>query len=121
MSGNKAKYYGLATQEDKNALTFGGAHQTTGGMLTYAVVANEVRKYKHDHPNFDELSTGVAAQRIAAELNKTDRYGNVTAHGSRIVGDNYSVALTKGRGTGGMITVNHASEHVGEQQKKKKG
>lgn len=120
MSGNKARYYGLATKEDIDAVTVGSGNYTSSGNLTYDAVATAIRRYKANHPNFDELATNVAATRIASELNSTGLYGNVSSQGNRIVSSGYSVALTHGRGTNGMITINRASERVGEQKKRKR-
>lgn len=121
---NKDRYYGLATQGDKNAVTFGGsAYPENGGILSYGAVTTAVRNYKATHSNFDQLSTQVAAQRIARELTETGLYGNVTAQGSRIYGKGYSVSLTSGTRTGGIITVSRASERIGEEsdQRRRKG
>lgn len=121
MSGNKAKYYGLATQEDIQAVTIGsGIQSDTGGVLTYNAVVTAIRAYKASHPNFDELSVGVAATRIAEKLNSDGRYGRVSSQGNRVVGEGYSVALTRGRGTQGRIVASHSSEQVGEQRKRKR-
>lgn len=116
----KGRYYGLATQEEKQAVNIGsGVYPDTNGVLTYEVVATAIRNYKMAHPNFDDLSVSIAADRIAEALKKTGRYGNVVSDGAKIKGsDGYSIALTKGRGTDGMIILSRASEKLGKKKKK---
>lgn len=116
---NKARYYGLSTKEDKDAVNMGsGVLKPNNGILDYEVVATAIRKYKANHPNFDNLTKEVAASEIAKVLTDSGFYGEVDAHGARIEGgaNNYSVALTKGRGTDGQLRLSRASEEV----KKKK-
>ena len=117
----KARYYGLATMEEKNDVRYGsGVQKPNNGVLSYSAVVGAIRLYKAEHPNFDDLSVNVAADRIATTLNQTGLYGSVHNAGNRIVSNGYSIALTKGKGTEGMITASHASERVGDENKKKK-
>lgn len=119
---NKNRYYGLATREEKQDVSRqdNAARIYPEGPLTYSAVVTAILNYKKSHPNFDDLSASVAADRIATTLKETGRYGNVSAQGARISGDGYSIALTKGKGTNGMITASKASEQVKLDKKKKK-
>lgn len=118
---NKARYYGLATREEKQDVARqDNAAKTYPSDLSYSAVVAAILNYKATHPNFDNLTTTAAADRIASELTKTGLYGKVSGAGSRIKGDGYSIALTKGRGTNGSITASKASEQINTDKKKKK-
>ena len=119
----KGRYYGMATREEKQDVSRSdrGAREYTAGPLTYSAVVTAILNYKDTHPNFDNMTTTAAASAIATELKETGRYGNVSSAGARIKGDGYSIALTKGGGTDGMIVASKASEQVNTDQKKKKG
>ena len=115
---NKARYYGLSTKEERQDVTMGsGVYPETGGVLTYSAVVTAIRNYKATHPNFDNLSATAAASAIAKELDKSGKFGDVSAGGARIKGAGYSIALTKGKG---IITASKASEQVNTDKKKKK-
>lgn len=118
---NKARYYGIATREEKQDVTRkDNAALIYPNALGYSAVVTAILNYKKNHPNFDNLSTSIAADRIAGELTKTGLYGTVTGSGSRIEGGGYSIALTKGKGTGSMITASKASERTSESERRKK-
>lgn len=105
---NKARYYGLATQsETKDVLRKDRAARIYPETFGYTAVLAAVLNYKDAHANFDELSSTLAAERIASELNRTKLYGTITSESSRISGNGYSVALTKGKD---LITISKASE-----------
>ncbi len=116
---NKNRYYGLATREEKQDVSRkdNAARIYPEGPLSYSAVVTAIRNYKKDHPNFDNLSAQAAASEIAKELRKEGRYDNVSAEGVRISGEGYSIALTKGRGTDGMITASKASERIKSDKK----
>jgi hypothetical protein len=117
----KARYYGMATREEKQDVSRSdrGARVYGGGPLTYSAVVTAILNYKDTHPNFDNLTTTAAASAIAKELKDTGKYGSVSASGSRIKGEGYSIALTKGGSTGGMIVASKASEQINTDKKKK--
>lgn len=118
---NKARYYGLATREELQDVSRSDrASRIYPHDLGYSAVITAILNYKDDHPNFDNLSTHVAAERIAAELSKQKIYGQVHANGSRVVGQGYSISLTKGNKTNGKIVPSKASEQVNTDKKRKK-
>lgn len=118
---NKARYYGLATREELQDVSRSDrASRIYPHDLGYDAVITAILNYKDNHPNFDNLSTHVAAERIAAELSKQKIYGQVHASRSKIVGQGYSISLTKGSGTNGKIVPSRASEQINTDKKRKK-
>lgn len=119
---NKARYYGLVTKQEMQDVTTGsGVLLDGGGVLTYAAVTTAIRNYKAKHPNFDDLSSEVAADRIATVLNKNGTFGEVHARGSRISGGGgYSIALSKGNKSNGIIYASKKSERINNDEHKKR-
>ena len=118
---NKARYYGLATREELQDVNRSDkAARIYPHDLGYAAVVTAILNYKDNHPNFDNLTTSVAADRIAAELTKQKTYGQVHASGSKIIGQGYSISLTKGSKTNGHIVPSKASEQINTDKKQKK-
>lgn len=118
----KPRYFGAATREELQDVSRKdrGSRVYPEGPLTYSAVVTAILNYKDTHPNFDNLTTSAAASAVAGELRGEKRYGNVSASGARIKGEGYSIALTKGKNTNGMIVASKASEQVNADQKKKK-
>lgn len=115
---NKARYYGLATREERQDVSRqDNAAKAYPATLGYAAVVAAILNYKQSHPNFDNLSATAAASAIAKELTKQGTYGHVSSGGGRIKAPGYSIALTKSKNT---IVASKASEQINSDQKKKK-
>jgi hypothetical protein len=115
---NKARYYGLATKEERQDVTKKDrASRIYPKEFGYTAVVTAILNYKDNYPNFDELNSARAANRIAGELTRTGLYGEIHSENARIVGDNYSISLTRANG---LITVNKKSEQT-DFKKKKRG
>lgn len=115
---NKARYYGISTREERQDVTKQDrASRIYPNEFGYKAVVAAILNYKDEYSNFDELNSARAANRIAGELTRTGLYGNVYNESARIIGENYSVSLTRGNG---LITVNKKSERFDEDKRKKK-
>ena len=112
---NKARYYGIATREEKQDVEDNsrGARiypETFGYRAVKAAILN----YKDKFSNLNDLSSVVAASRLAKMLTETGKYGTITSSRSRIIGENYSISITKHEG---VITPSKASERTDEEKK----
>lgn len=115
---NKARYYGLSTKEERQDVTKKDrASRIYPAEFGYDAVVTAILNYKDEYPNFDELNSARAANRIAGELTRTGLYGEVYSDNARIIGENYSISLTRGNG---LITVNKKSERT-DIKKKRRG
>lgn len=105
---NKARYYGLSTVEERQDVN----RKDRGARIYpkefgYNAVVAAILNYKDVYPNFDELNSAKAASRIAGELTRTGLYGEIRSESTRIIGENYSVVLTRGNN---LITVSKKTE-----------
>ena len=115
---NKARYYGLSTKEERQDVARKDkAARIYPSEFGYRAVLAAVLNYKDEYPNFDELNAARAANRIAGELTRTGLYGTITSSNARIIGENYSISLTKGKE---MITINKKSEQTSEYKRRKR-
>ncbi len=115
---NKARYYGLSTKEERQDVTKKDrASRIYPETFGYQAVVTAILNYKDMYPNFDELNSAKAASRIAGELTRTGLYGNVRSASTRIIGENYSVALTKGND---LITISKKTEKFDDEEDKKR-
>lgn len=117
---NKARYYGISTREEQqDVLRKDKASRIYPQEFGYTAVVAAILNYKDENDDFNDFSSTLAASKIATLLTKTGLYGRVTNRSSRIIGDGYSVALTKGKE---LITINKKTEQtdIDEKRKKKK-
>lgn len=109
---NKARYYGISTKEERQDVTRKDrASRIYPNEFGYDAVVAAILNYKDEYSNFDELNSARAATRIAGELTRTGLYGEVRSESTRIIGENYSVALTRGND---LITVSKKTERFGK-------
>lgn len=107
---NKARYYGLSTKEERQDVARKDrASRLYPRQFGYDAVVAAILNYKDEYSNFDELNSARAASRIAGELTRTGLYGEIYSNNARIIGENYSISLTKGKD---LITPNKKSERV---------
>ncbi len=114
---NKARYYGISTNEERQDVV----RKDRGARIYpsefgYRAIIAAILNYKDKYPNFDELNAARAADRIAGELNRTGLYGTISTESTRIIGENYSVVLTRGNG---LITVNKKTEDADYKRKRR--
>lgn len=113
---NKARYYGLSTREERQDMADNSrAARIYPAELGYRAVKAAILNYKDEHSDFNSLTSNVAAGKIATLLTETGLYGTVTKSSSRIIGENYSISLTK---TKEGITPSRASERTEDEKKK---
>lgn len=115
---NKARYYGISTREEQQDM----ADKSRGARvypttLGYRAIKAAILNYKDESSDFDELSAIDAAKRIASRLTNTGLYGKVSNQSAKIVGEHYSISLTKHHG---MITPSRATEKTDEEDEEKK-
>ena len=113
---NKARYYGLSTKEERQDM----ADNSRGARVYpsefgYRAVKAALLNYKDTHSDFNSITSSVAAGKIATLLTETGLYGKVTKSSSRVIGEGYSISLTK---TKNGITPSRASERIEEEKKK---
>lgn len=115
---NKARYYGLSTREEKQDVQDKSrAARIYPQELGYKAVVAAILNYKDVNSDFDEKTASQAAKVVAKMLTNTDLYGTVSSSSARVIGENYSVSLTKGDG---IITVSHKTEQFDEEVKRKR-
>lgn len=115
---NKARYYGISTREEQQDMTDKSrAARIYPDTLGYRAIKAAILNYKDENSDFDELTAISAAQKLASRLTNTGLYGKVTSQSAKIVGENYSISLTKHHG---MITPSRATEKTDEEEDEKK-
>ena len=107
---NKARYYGLATKEERQDMEDKSrASRLYPVKFGYAAIKAALLNYKDEHGGFGDLSSSAIANRLAKTLTETGLYGKITSESARIVGDTYSVSLTKHKT---CVTISKATERV---------
>ena len=112
----KGHDYGIGTKSELDAVTVGSGTYQSKEALTYAAVTTAIRNYKETHPNFDDLSAQVAAQKISGML-KDEGFKNVRASGGKVTDGTTSVQLTHAKNADGRIVAKLPKE---ERRKKRK-
>ena len=112
---NKARYYGLSTKEEKQDVNDKSrAARIYPEKLGYKAVVTAILNYKDENSDFNDMSASAAAKAIAKTLTNTGLYGKVSSANARVVGDNYSVSLTR---SDGIITVSHRTEQYEKRKR----
>ena len=113
---NKARYYGLSTKDEKQDVNDKSrAARIYPETLGYKAVVTAILNYKDANEDFNDLTASAAAKIVARVLTNTGLYGKITSSSARVIGDNYSISLTKGDG---IITVSHRTEQINEERKR---
>ena len=115
---NKARYYGLVTHEERQDMDDNSrAARVYPIDFGYRAVKAALLNSKDDNPRFNELTAVQAAKRLAVILTNTGLYGKVESRSAKVIGENYSISLTKHHGE---IFASKASEKASDEDDKNK-
>ncbi len=115
---HKARYYGISTKEERQDMEDKSrAARIYPETLGYRAVVAALLNFKDVHGSFGDMSATDVARKAATLLTNTGLYGQVISSSSRVIGENYSIAINKNRD---VITPSKSTEKNNDEYWKKK-